>query len=112
NNDYALFPNQFVNVRMSLETRRNAIIIPAVAIQRGPTGSFVYLVQYDSTVTVRPVKIGLTQGNDVAIDDGIQAGEKVVVDGAEKLTDGMKVSLRQGNANSAGGRRAAQDQVE
>jgi membrane fusion protein, multidrug efflux system len=112
NNDYALFPNQFVNVRMSLETRRNAIIIPAVAIQRGPTGSFVYLVQDDSTVTVRPVKIGLTQGNDVAIDDGIQAGEKVVVDGAEKLTDGMKVSLRQGNANSAGGRRAAQDQVE
>jgi membrane fusion protein, multidrug efflux system len=110
NNDYALFPNQFVNVRMSLETRRNATIIPAVAIQRGPTGTFVYLVQDDSTVAVRPVKVGLTQANDVAIDDGLQPGDRVVVDGAEKLTDGMKVTLRQRNANSPTGRRAGQDQ--
>ena len=106
NNDYALFPNQFVNVRMGLETKHGAIIIPAVAIQRGPTGTFVYVIQEDSTVAVRPVKIGLTQGNDVSIDDGLQAGDSIVVDGAEKLTEGMKVSTQtppdSGAANSAG----------
>ncbi|MBV9765940.1 MAG: MdtA/MuxA family multidrug efflux RND transporter periplasmic adaptor subunit [Acidobacteriaceae bacterium] len=103
NSDYALFPNQFVNIKLWLDTKRGAIIIPAVAIQRGPTGTFVYLVQDDSTVTVRPVKVGLSQGNDVAIDGGLQPGDSVVVDGAEKLTDGMKVSVRQ--ANPSGGRR-------
>ncbi|MBV9611614.1 MAG: efflux RND transporter periplasmic adaptor subunit, partial [Acidobacteriaceae bacterium] len=66
NADYALFPNQFVNIRLALDTRQNAVIIPAVAIQRGPTGTFVYLVQADSTVAVRPVKIGITEGNDVS----------------------------------------------
>jgi multidrug efflux system membrane fusion protein len=95
NTDSALFPNQFVNVRLALDTRKNVLIIPAVAIQRGPTGTFVYAVRDDDTVTVRSVKVGLTEGNDVSIDEGLQAGEKVVVDGAEKLTEGMKVSLRQ-----------------
>ncbi len=95
NTDSALFPNQFVNVRLWLDTRRNVLIIPAGAIQRGPTGTFVYVVRDDGTVAVRSVKVGLTQGNDVSIDDGLQAGEKVVTDGAEKLTEGMKVSLRQ-----------------
>ena len=113
NNDYALFPNQFVNVRMFLDTRHDATIIPAVAIQRGPGGlTFVYVVQGDSTVTVRPVKVALIQGNDAAIEDGVQPGERVVVDGAEKLTDGMKVTLRQQNPNSQRGRRAASDQQE
>jgi multidrug efflux system membrane fusion protein len=95
NNDSALFPNQFVNVRLALDTKKNVLIIPAVAIQRGPTGTFVYAVRDDDSVTVRSVKVGLTEGNDVSIDEGLQAGEKVVVDGAEKLTEGMKVSLRQ-----------------
>ncbi len=106
NNDYALFPNQFVNVKLWLDTKRGAIIIPAVAIQRGPTGTFVYLVQDDSTVTVRPVKVGLAQGNEVAIDGGLQPGDSVVVDGAEKLTDGMKVSVRQ--AEGLGGKQGQQ----
>ncbi len=110
NTDYALFPNQFVNVRLSLETKHDAVIIPAVAIQRGPTGTFVYLVQPNDTVTVRPVKIGLTEGNDVSIDDGLQANDSVVTDGAEKLTDGMNVTIRQPGANgsgtSSGGKRA------
>lgn len=95
NNDFALFPNQFVNVRLWLDTKHDAIIIPAVAIQRGPTGTFVYLIQDDNTVAVRPVKVGLTVGNDVSIDDGLRRGERVVVDGAEKLTEGMQVTLRQ-----------------
>jgi len=94
NNDYALFPNQFVNVRLALDTQRNAIIVPSVAIQRGPTGTFVYLVQNDNTVTIRAVKTGLSLENNIAIDDGITPGDRVVVDGAEKLAEGMKVALR------------------
>ncbi len=100
NTDSALFPNQFVNVRLALDTRKDALIIPAVAIQRGPTGTFVYVVRDDNTVTVRAVKVGLTEDNNVSIDDGLQSGDKVVVDGAEKLTEGMKVSLRAANANT------------
>lgn len=101
NSDYALFPNQFVNVRLALDTKRNATIVPSVAIQRGPTGTFVYLVQSDDTVAVRAVKLGLSIENNVAIDDGLQPGDRVVVDGAEKLTEGMKVSLR--DATNPGG---------
>ncbi|HEX3684484.1 MAG TPA: MdtA/MuxA family multidrug efflux RND transporter periplasmic adaptor subunit [Bryobacteraceae bacterium] len=94
NSDYALFPNQFVNIRLWLDTKRNAIIVPAVAIQRGPTGTFVYLVKDDDTVAVRPVKTGLAVGNDISIDEGVAPGDRVVVDGAEKLIDGMKVTVR------------------
>ncbi|SRR5579884_2135384 len=94
NENGALFPNQFVNVKLWLDTRHNAIIVPAVAIQRGPTGTFVYVINDDNTVSARPVKIGLSEGNDVTIEDGLQAGESVVVDGAEKLTEGMHVTLR------------------
>lgn len=103
NTDAALFPNQFVNVRLALDTKRNVLIIPGVAIQRGPTGTFVYVVRDDGTVTVRNVKLGLQQGNDVAIDNGLQAGDKVVTDGAEKLTEGMKVTLRQPPPDSRAG---------
>ncbi|MBV9081285.1 MAG: MdtA/MuxA family multidrug efflux RND transporter periplasmic adaptor subunit [Acidobacteriaceae bacterium] len=106
NTDYALFPNQFVNARLWLDTRKDVTIVPAVAVQRGPTGTFVYVVQDDSTVSVRPVRLGMTQGNDVSIDDGIQPGERVVVDGAEKLTDGVKVSVS--GAGGASGRRGQQ----
>lgn len=107
NNDYALFPNQFVNVRMLLDTKRNALIIPAVAVQRGPTGTFVYQVRDDSTVAVRPVKLGISEGNDVIIADGLQSGDQVVVDGAEKLTEGMTVTVSKGSGSSQGRRRSA-----
>jgi multidrug efflux system membrane fusion protein len=95
NTDSALFPNQFVNARLSLETKKGVLIVPAVAIQRGPTGTFVYLVGDDSTVSVKPVKVGLSQGNDVAIDEGLSPNDRVVVDGAEKLTEGMQVTVHQ-----------------
>ncbi|HZS57191.1 MAG TPA: efflux RND transporter periplasmic adaptor subunit [Bryobacteraceae bacterium] len=101
NTDGSLFPNQFVNVKLWLDTKHNVTIIPAVAIQRGPAGTFVYVIQDDSTVTARPVKVGLTEGNDVSIDDGVQPGESVVVDGAEKLTDGMQVTLRGSGTNNS-----------
>jgi multidrug efflux system membrane fusion protein len=93
NTDMSLFPNQFVNARLWLDTEKGVTIVPAVAIQRGPTGTFVYVVQGDDTVAVREVKTGMSQGNNVSIDDGIQPGERVVIDGAEKLTDGMKVTV-------------------
>ena len=116
NSDYALFPNQFVNIRLSIDTRRNVTIVPAAAIQRGPTGTFVYLVQSDNTVAVRAVKLGISEGNDVSIDDGLQPGDRVVVDGAEKLAEGMQVTLRQpaaaGNTNRPAGKRRAQGQQE
>lgn len=98
NPDYALFPNQFVNARLWLNTAKNVVVIPAVAIQRGPTGTFVYLVQPDETVAVRMVKVGMTQGNNVSIEDGVNPGDRVVVDGAERLTEGMKVAASEGTA--------------
>ena len=111
NADYALFPNQFVNVRLWLDTRKDVLIIPAVAIQRGPTGTFVYLVRDDGTVTVRAVKLGMSQGNNVSIQDGLQQGDRVVVDGAEKLTEGMKVTLRpQRSSGSPGGNNSGASQ--
>jgi len=95
NSDNTLFPNQFVNARLSLEMKKGVLIIPTVAVQRGPTGTFVYLVGEDSTVSVRPVKLGISQGNDVAVDDGLSPNDRVVVDGAEKLTEGMQVTVHQ-----------------
>jgi multidrug efflux system membrane fusion protein len=103
NTNNALFPNQFVNARLSLDTKKGVLIIPAVAIQRGPTGTFVYVVGDDSTVSVRPVKVGLSQGNNVEIQDGLALNERVVVDGAEKLTEGMQVTVHQpGEAPASG----------
>lgn len=99
NNDFVLFPNQFVNIKLWLNTERGVIIIPAAAIQRGPTGAFVYVVQDDGTVATHDVKVGLTEGLNVSVDSGVQPGDKVVVDGAEKLTEGTKVTLRPPTAN-------------
>jgi multidrug efflux system membrane fusion protein len=95
NTDHGLFPNQFVNIRLWLDTKRGAVIVPLVAIQRGPIGTFVYLVGNDSKVSMRGVKLGLTEDNDATIDDGLKPGDVVVVDGAEKLAEGMSVSVRQ-----------------
>jgi multidrug efflux system membrane fusion protein len=105
NENHALFPNQFVNIKLWLDVKRNAVIIPLVAIQRGPTGTFVYLVGPDGKVSVRAVKLGLTEGNDVSIDDGISPGDVVVTDGAEKLAEGMSVTVRQAGQGGGSGRK-------
>lgn len=94
NENNALFPNQFVNVKLLLDIERGVVIIPTVAIQRGPIGTYVYLVKPDKSVTVRPVTIGDTEGNNVAVREGLKAGDPVVVDGADKLSEGMKVEVR------------------
>ena len=91
NADSSLWPNQFVNVHLLLETRKNAVTAPASALQRGPDGNFTYVVDSNNTVQMRPVQIALTQGRTVVIASGLQGGERVVTDGQEKLQAGSKV---------------------
>ncbi len=91
NQDNTLFPNQFVNVRLLLDVHSEATIVPAAAIQRGPQGTFVYVVKADHTVEVRPVTLGPANGGDASIDKGVAPGEQVVVDGVDKLRPGSTV---------------------
>ncbi len=94
NRDEALFPNQFVNVRLLLEVRKDAVIVPAAAIQRGPQGTFAYVVRADRTVEVRSLTPGPTTEGETAVDAGLDAGETVVVDGVDKLRPGALVDVR------------------
>jgi membrane fusion protein, multidrug efflux system len=96
NTDDRLFPSQFVNARLRLETRRGATVVPTAAIQSSPKGPFVYVVRPDRTVAVRQVGVGVTDGDDVAIERGLALGEQVVVEGAERLRDGAAIALRNG----------------
>ena len=91
NDDLALFPNQFVNVRMLVQTLLDAILVPSAAIQRGAPGTFVYVVKEDRTVTVTAVKLGPVQGEVTAVATGLAPGDQVVIDGADKLREGAKV---------------------
>jgi len=91
NDDYSLFPNQFVNVRMLVNVKKGATVISSAAIQRGTQGTFVYVVKPDQTVTVRQIKTGPAQGDETAIDTGLAPGELVVVNGTDKLREGAKV---------------------
>ncbi|HTG15406.1 MAG TPA: MdtA/MuxA family multidrug efflux RND transporter periplasmic adaptor subunit [Blastocatellia bacterium] len=93
NKDNSLFPNQFVNVRLLVETRKDRILIPAVAIQRGPQGTFVYVVSEDQTAEVRPVQVGTIEGTEASIDSGLSERELVVVDGVDKLRTSSKVQI-------------------
>jgi multidrug efflux system membrane fusion protein len=93
NADGTLFPNQFVNVRVHLTTLTGATIVPSAALQRGADGMFVFLVNADRTVTQRAVKTGASQGQDIAVTEGIKPGDIVVTDGADNLRDGSKVEL-------------------
>jgi multidrug efflux system membrane fusion protein len=88
-----LWPGQFINVRVLIDTLRGVVVVPTAAIQRGPQGSFVYVVKEDSTVTVRRVRI--TQQDDVraVIGNGLRAGEKVVTTGFARLTEGTAVAV-------------------
>jgi multidrug efflux system membrane fusion protein len=91
NTDYALFPSQFVNIRMLLDTRHDATVIPSAAIQRGAKSLFVYVVKQDNTVTVRNIKAGPVEGDVTTVESGVEAGETVVVDGIDRLREGAKV---------------------
>jgi multidrug efflux system membrane fusion protein len=93
NEDGALFPNQFVNLRLHLDTRRGATIVPATAVQRGAQGAFVYVLKEDRTVALRPIKTGVSEGENVAVESGLSPGEVVVVEGSDRLRDGAKAEL-------------------
>lgn len=92
NDDNALFPNQFVNVDLLVNTLPSAIIIPSAAVQRGAPGTYVYVIGTDNTVSVRKIALGPSANDKVSITDGLKPGEKVVVDGADKLREGAKVT--------------------
>ncbi len=94
NTDNALFPNQFVNVHLLLETRKNSTVIPAAAVQRGPQGTFVYAMKPDKTVQVKPITVAFTQNNETVVATGIAPNDVVVTDGQDKLRDGSKVEPR------------------
>ncbi len=93
NDQLALFPNQFVNVKLLVNTLRDANILPNSAIQRGAPGTFVYVVKPEKTVAVQKVKLGPTDGQQIAILSGLEPGESVVTDGADRLRDGAKVTI-------------------
>ncbi|MGI8988397.1 MAG: MdtA/MuxA family multidrug efflux RND transporter periplasmic adaptor subunit [Bryobacteraceae bacterium] len=103
NSDSALFPNQFVNCRMLLDTKTGVVIVPVPAVQRGPQGSYVYVVTPDKSAAVRLVTVGITEGNNVSIDKGLAPNEMVIVDGQDKLQDGSKVDVRTQNGGPAAG---------
>ena len=93
NEDEDLFPNQFVNVRLRVDSIPNASVIPSAAVQRGSFGTFVYLLKDDKTVTVRRVGLGPAQGSRIAIANGLKPGDKVVLEGVDQLKEGAKVEV-------------------
>jgi len=99
NKDLSLWPNQFVNIRLFLTTRKNATVIPSAAIQRGTQGSYVYVVKADNTAEARPIQEDFIEGNIAVIKQGLTAGEQVVVDGQDKLQAGAKVNIRPASPN-------------
>ena len=101
NADEALFPNQFVNIRLLADTVKDATTVPVAAIQRGPVGTFVYLVKADDTVAIRTIETGATDGEKVAVAKGLAIGDQVVVDGVDRLRDGARIR-RSGPPGSAG----------
>jgi multidrug efflux system membrane fusion protein len=88
-----LFPNQFVNVRMVIDVRKGVIVVPGAAVQRGNQGNVVYVVTAESAVAIRPVTTGPAEGLVIAIESGLQAGERVIVDGVDRIREGAKVEV-------------------
>jgi membrane fusion protein, multidrug efflux system len=93
NTDNALFPNQFVNAQLLVKTLHNTVRVPTAAIQRGAPGTYVYVINADNTVSVRPISTGPTDGPMAAVNSGLAVGERVVVDGTDRLRDGARVVI-------------------
>jgi multidrug efflux system membrane fusion protein len=94
NRDRSLWPNEFVNIHLLLEVRKNNIVVPSAAIQRGPQGTYVFTVKPDKTAEMRTITASISQGNLTAISQGLQPGDVVVTDGQDKLQPGTKVEIR------------------
>jgi multidrug efflux system membrane fusion protein len=91
NQEERLWPGQFVNARLLVSTRKDGIVVPAAVIQRGPEGAYAFVIKEDSSVQIRPVKVGQTERGETLIEQGLKPGERVVVDGQYKLQAGSKV---------------------
>lgn len=96
NPEHALWPNAFVKARVLIGTRKDAVVVPAAAVQQGPNGAFVYVVEADSTVKMTPVAVALTQGDSSVLAKGLAGGERVVIEGANQLRNGGKVDTGDG----------------
>jgi multidrug efflux system membrane fusion protein len=105
-----LFPNQFVNVQLLVDTVKNTEIVPDSAIQRGAPGTFVYLMKPDNTVAATPVTLGPDDGQKVAVTKGLNPGDVIVTDGADRLKDGAKVTVAANAGRGQGGTAGAQGQ--
>jgi multidrug efflux system membrane fusion protein len=103
NADLSLFPNQFVNARLLIDTKRQTLIVPSAAVQHSPASAFVYRVKKDNSVEVRNVRTSVTEADEIAIDHGLDAGDLVVIDGIDKLEQGSKVAVRKAGATTAAG---------
>ena len=110
NKDNSLWPNQFVNIRLLLEIRKDSTVIPAAAVQRGPQGTYVFVAKPDNTVDIRPVTIAFTQENLTNIASGVSPDEVVVTDGQDKLQEGSKIQVRQPAAPGNNGAQAQSNQ--
>jgi multidrug efflux system membrane fusion protein len=96
-----LFPNQFVNIKLQVDTLQGTNLVPSAAIQRGAPGTFVYVVKPDNTVTAQPVTLGPDDGEKVAVTKGLEPGQVVVTDGADRLKEGAKVTVTESSSKPA-----------
>ncbi len=103
NGERRLWPGGFVNVRLLLSVRQDGLVIPAQAVQRGPKGTYVFLVKPDRTVEMRAVKVATIEANQALLDDGLAEGETVVTDGVAKLADGSRISTAEDRGSDAAG---------
>jgi multidrug efflux system membrane fusion protein len=103
NLDDKLFPNQFVNARLLIKSLRGVVTVPSSAVQHGAPGTYVYLVGADDTVSARSVDLGPLDGAMFAVNAGLSPGDRVVVDGADRLRDGAKVLVSAADGSSNGG---------
>ena len=93
NRDGSLFPNQFANIRLQLDTLKNVLAVPVQAVQRGAAGTFVYVVQADNTVQVQTVQLEAVEGDWQAVKADLKTGQQVVTDGADRLRSGSGVEV-------------------
>jgi multidrug efflux system membrane fusion protein len=102
NEDLSLFPNQFVDALLLIDTKRNTVIVPTAAIQRSPQSTFVWVVRKDNTAEVRNISTSVVDGDNISVTDGVEAGDRVVIDGIDKLQQDSRVTVRMVGVGSGG----------
>jgi multidrug efflux system membrane fusion protein len=93
NDELKLWPGQFVNARLLVKVQKDGLVVPASVVQRGPQGTFAYVINQKKTAEMRPIKVGQVEGGSALIEDGLKEGEQVVVDGYYKLQPGAQVDI-------------------